>query len=136
MAELQLGWYTVRTPNTTFYSLTERPSTLTIHGSPYNITDDESPSMLLRRQDAFEGVWHTQLDFEPSAARESAGTAVWWSKWAFASVERKLYKVLRHPILPDGSSVQFAVSVTMLSRERSFSNIPCWRMMMFTYVLG
>jgi hypothetical protein len=66
--------------------LTEKPSTLTIHGSPYYITDDESPSMLLRRQDAFEGVWHTQLDFEPSIAGEEAGTTVWWSKWAFASV--------------------------------------------------
>lgn len=84
--DLQLGWYTVRTPNTDFYSLTERPSALTIHGSPYYFTDDESPSMLLRRQDAFEGVWQTELDFAPSAAGEEAGTTVWWSKWAFASV--------------------------------------------------
>ncbi|KAJ9099309.1 hypothetical protein QFC21_004190 [Naganishia friedmannii] len=84
--DLELGWYTVRTPNTSFYTFTEKPSTLTIHGSPYSITDDESPSMLLRRQDTFEGVWHTQLDFEPSIAGEEAGTTVWWSKWAFASV--------------------------------------------------
>lgn len=84
--DLQLGWYTVRTPNTSFYTFTDKPSTLTIHGSPYYITDDESPSMLLRRQDTFEGVWHTQLDFEPSIAGEEAGTTVWWSKWAFASV--------------------------------------------------
>lgn len=92
--------------------------------------------MLLRRQDAFEGVWQTQLDFEPSAARESAGTAVWWSKWAFASVERESYgspgiKFSLTRLLP-----QCVASEMMSLKGKSCSNIPCWRTMMFTYVLG
>lgn len=82
---LSLGWYTVRTPIKPFHSLSPS-SGLTIYPSPYSITDDESPSMLLRRQDAFVGTWETIVDFTPGRPGEEAGTVVWWSKWAFSSV--------------------------------------------------
>jgi hypothetical protein len=42
--------------------------------------------MLLQKQTAFEGVWEVTLDYRPCASGHEAGTTVWWSKWAFASV--------------------------------------------------
>ena len=62
--------------------------------------------MLLRRQDAFVGVWETIVDFTPGQEGEEAGTAVWWSKWAFSSVGVRGRKegreiVFKYPTLED-----------------------------------
>jgi beta-xylosidase len=42
--------------------------------------------MLLTRQQSFEAKWELDLNFNPVHVDEEAGTAVWWSKWNFASL--------------------------------------------------
>lgn len=42
--------------------------------------------MLLQRQTAFDGRWEVDIDYLPSLRGHEAGTAVWWSKWAYASL--------------------------------------------------
>jgi len=71
--------------------------------------------MLLRRQDAFVGVWETVVDFVPGQEGEEAGTVVWWSKWAFSSVGVRGRKegreiVFKYPTLED-DKIKVSVSV-------------------------
>lgn len=81
------GWYRLRTPVTAHdHSLTDRPGSLTLYGGPYHIRVDESPTLFLRKQTSFEGVWSVRLDYPELEIGHEAGTAVWWSKWAFASI--------------------------------------------------
>lgn len=83
---LQKGWYHLRTPQKQDYSLAARPSYLALYGGPVGIRSWESPTMLLRKQTAFEGVWTTELEFEPSRQGEEAGTLVWRNEYAFGAV--------------------------------------------------
>jgi beta-xylosidase len=84
---LDLGWYNVRVPLHSFcYSTTERPGYLAIRGSPVTIVEEHSPSMLLQKQTSFNVDWETQVEFAPTKPGQEAGTAVWISKSAHASV--------------------------------------------------
>ncbi|KAH7346824.1 hypothetical protein BKA65DRAFT_537416 [Rhexocercosporidium sp. MPI-PUGE-AT-0058] len=65
---LELGWYEKNTPLKKGWSLTERPGWLTIHGGCYDLKSPEAPTMLLRRQTAFEQVFSVVLDFKPKKA--------------------------------------------------------------------
>lgn len=42
--------------------------------------------MILKKQTHLTGVWTAELDFDPSTENEEAGTAVFWSCFAYASV--------------------------------------------------
>jgi hypothetical protein len=128
---LPLGWYTVRTPIKPFHSLSAS-SGLTIYPSPYSITDDESPSMLFRRQDAFVGTWETIVDFTPGRPGEEAGTVVWWSKWAFSSIgvrgiEGGREVVFKFPTLED-DKIQVSEDASIVSEvddRVTCTDIPC-----------
>jgi hypothetical protein len=78
------GWYHLRTPVRPDYDLTTRPGTLGILGGPYGLDEDESLSMVLRKQTTFHGVWRVTINFDPHDQGQGAGVAVWWSKWAHA----------------------------------------------------
>ena len=84
------------------YDLTSRPGSLALHGGPYGITQDECPTMLLQKQPSFDAVWRCTIDFDPKT-RHEAGTALWWSKYAYASIgirpsgDRKREVILRRP---------------------------------------
>jgi beta-xylosidase len=84
--ELQLGWYTLRTPLKKEYSFTEKPGFLSIYGSAHRIDGSESPSMLLQKQTEFSADWRVKVHFAPSEAGHEAGTAIWWSQFAYASI--------------------------------------------------
>ncbi|KAL6233334.1 glycosyl hydrolase [Aspergillus navahoensis] len=84
--DLQLGWYHLRTPLKREYSLTDNPGSLSLYGSAYRITDAECPSMLLQKQPAVSVDWRVGLRFAPENALEEAGTAIWWSQFAYASI--------------------------------------------------
>lgn len=84
---LQLGWYHLRTPLKKDYSLSERPGSLSLYGNAYRIDDFECPSMLLRKQTGFSGDWRVKFSFAPKEAGHEAGTAIWWSQFAYASIE-------------------------------------------------
>ncbi|ORX37512.1 glycosyl hydrolase [Kockovaella imperatae] len=75
------GWYQMRTPQCKFYSLTDRPGSIAIHGNGYTLENDESPAILLTKQLSFKAVFELDLDFAPENAGEEAGVAIWYSKW-------------------------------------------------------
>ncbi|KAH6716512.1 beta-xylosidase [Leptodontidium sp. MPI-SDFR-AT-0119] len=84
--ELEVGWYEKNTPLKKCWSLTERASWLTIHGGSYDLKSPEAPTMLLRRQTAFEQVFSVVLDFKPKKVGYEAGLVLWWDMHSFASV--------------------------------------------------
>jgi beta-xylosidase len=85
-ATLQLGWYHLRTPLKKDYSVSARRGSLTLYGNAYRIDGSECPSMLLQKQIGFSGEWKINLDFAPTEAGHEAGTAIWWSQFAHASI--------------------------------------------------
>jgi len=84
--DLALGWYHVRTPLKKEYSLTARPSFLTLMGNPFDLRCSESPCLVLQKQVRFSLDWKTELDFEPQRLGHEAGTTIWWSQFAHASI--------------------------------------------------
>lgn len=97
---LQLGWYHLRTPLKKDYSLTDRPGSLSLYGNAYRIDDSECPSMLLQKQTGFSGEWRVKFQFAPIEAGHEAGTAIWWSQFAYASIG------LRKPFDEDKSELE------------------------------
>lgn len=85
-AQLELGWYHLRTPLKKEYSLKDNPASLSLYGGAYRIFDSECPSMLLRKQAHFSVDWRVGLRFSPENINEEAGTAIWWSQFAYASI--------------------------------------------------
>lgn len=84
--QLQLGWYHLRTPLKKDYSLEDNPGSLSLYGCAHRIYDSECPSMLLRKQTEFSVDWRVALRFSPENVNEEAGTAIWWSQFAYASI--------------------------------------------------
>ena len=77
-SELSIGWYTVRTPYKTQYSLSARPGYLRIYGNFINLTEVASPAVYLRKQTDFNATWSTNLEFYPSTQDVGeAGTVLW-----------------------------------------------------------
>lgn len=83
---LQKGWYQLRVPLRQTYSLTEKPGHLALRGSPRRIDVEHSPTMFLRKQTSFDLDWLTILEFSPRVPGEEAGTVVWVSQHAYASL--------------------------------------------------
>jgi hypothetical protein len=78
--------------------------------------------MFLQKQTAFTGRWEVTIDYQVPQEGHEAGTAVWWSKYAYASLAIKggedgqRYLVFRSPD-PDSDSQEannFLVSQTLL----------------------
>ncbi|KAJ0426194.1 putative glycosyl hydrolase [Aspergillus carlsbadensis] len=84
--ELQLGWYHLRTPLKREYSLSENPGNLSLYGNAYRVYDSECPSILLQKQMELSVDWRVGLRFSPENPLEEAGTAIWWSQFAYASI--------------------------------------------------
>lgn len=84
--ELSLGWYHLRTPLKQQYSLSKRNGYLSLYGNAYTLWDSESPCMVLQKQQRHSVNWRTQLEFKPSQLGHEAGTAIWWSQFAYASI--------------------------------------------------
>ncbi|GFZ46640.1 hypothetical protein JCM24511_03860 [Saitozyma sp. JCM 24511] len=93
--------------------------TLTLYGNAYTILDDECPSMLLRKQTSLSGTWSTLLDFNPTTTVEEAGTAVFWSKWAFMALLVRLGKDRRKEVVlrwtdPEGDDLKVSLILLIL----------------------
>lgn len=57
-----------------------------MHGGCYDLQTPEAPTMLLRRQTAFEQIFSVVLDFQPKKTGYEAGLVSWWDMHSFASV--------------------------------------------------
>jgi beta-xylosidase len=76
--ELSIGWYTVRTPYKTQYSLSARHGYLRIYGNFINLTEVASPAVYLRKQTDFNATWSTSLEYYPSEQDVGEAGVVLW----------------------------------------------------------
>ena len=79
-------WYQMRTPQYQFWSLTDRPGSIVLHGNGVKLDVDESPAILLTRQLSFKATFDLDLEFNPKVEGEEAGLAIWYSKWNHARI--------------------------------------------------
>jgi len=70
---LPLYWNFLRNPHAKDWSLTEKPGTLTLHGSAVTLNDVASPAFIGRRQQHFDCVVSTTINFDPAKENEEAG---------------------------------------------------------------
>ncbi|KAH8645440.1 glycosyl hydrolase [Xylariales sp. PMI_506] len=111
---LALGWYRVRTPLKRDYSLSLRPGYLALYGGGHRIQDAECPSMVLQKQTELSMDWQTQLEFTPTEPLHEAGTVIWWSQHAYASIGLRKADVSGYEIVYKGFSMEtgnFVVSI-------------------------
>jgi hypothetical protein len=85
------SFYTLRTPQKPFYSLTAREGYLKIYGNGFKIGDRDTPALLLRKQAAYTETFEVVLDdFTPrspsvggvgteNGGREEAGATILYS---------------------------------------------------------
>ncbi len=79
--ELEIGWYSIRTPYKQEYSLHERPGYLRIWGNAYNLTQVATPTVYLQKQVSLSTVWSTSLEFYPKGlSTTEAGVVLWISE--------------------------------------------------------
>lgn len=67
------GFYFLRTPYKTFYSLTSRPGYLRLSGNSYTLGDRDNPALLLHKQTSYTETFETQLEFQPTTNFTEAG---------------------------------------------------------------
>ena len=73
---LALQWNHLRNPVESEYSLIERPGFLRLYGSDVNMSNQDSPAFVGRRQTDFNCVASTLVEFEPNSENEEAGLVV------------------------------------------------------------
>jgi alpha-N-arabinofuranosidase len=73
---LALQWNYLRNPYEGNYSLTQRPGFLRLYGSDVNMSNQDSPTFVGRRQTDFNCVASTLVYFEPNDENEEAGLVV------------------------------------------------------------
>jgi alpha-N-arabinofuranosidase len=63
----------LRNPRAEDWSLTEKPGTVTLHGSAVTLNDVDSPAFIGRRQQHANCAVSTTVDFDPTQENEEAG---------------------------------------------------------------
>ncbi len=71
--QLGLEWMTLRTPGTDLYSLSENPGYLTLKCSDVAATEKKTPAFICRRMQHHKFECTTQMLFDPSDDKSSAG---------------------------------------------------------------
>lgn len=88
--ELDFKWNILRSPEEEFYSLTERPGHLSLKLRPEKITELNTPSCVVRRQQHIDFAASTMMEFTPSNDNEVAGLVLMQSeKYNFSFVSKK-----------------------------------------------
>ncbi|KAI5460362.1 glycosyl hydrolase [Mariannaea sp. PMI_226] len=83
---LELGWYQKNTPLKQSYSLAEKPGSLRLYGTCYDLSSPESPAMLLRKQTSYNQTFHATMEFSPRKAGYEAGVVIWWNQYSYAAI--------------------------------------------------
>ncbi len=71
--KLKFNWIFIRTPQETWYSLTDEPGTLKMQLRPETCSGRSNPSFIGHRQQHHKGSVATKLTFSPADANEKAG---------------------------------------------------------------
>lgn len=77
---LDFSWNFLRNPMNDSWSLTDRPSCLTLYGSSFSLNDVDSPAFVARRQQHFDCKVSTSLEFSPKEDGEEAGLTVFMNE--------------------------------------------------------
>ncbi|PFH49178.1 glycoside hydrolase family 43 protein [Amanita thiersii Skay4041] len=75
---LDASFYFIRTPYKSFYSLTERPAYLRLHGNSYAPGDRDNAALILRKQTSYAEWFETKLDFHPRDNLTEAGISIFY----------------------------------------------------------
>lgn len=73
-------WNFYRNPLVDSWSLTEKPGSLTLYGQPCTLNDTKSPAFVGRRQQHFNCVVSTLMEFSPHQDGEEAGLTVFMNE--------------------------------------------------------
>jgi xylan 1,4-beta-xylosidase len=73
-------WNFYRNPHENSWSLTEKPGTLTLYGQPCTLNETNSPAFVGRRQQHFNCVVSTLMEFSPNQEGEEAGLTVFMNE--------------------------------------------------------
>jgi alpha-N-arabinofuranosidase len=79
-SKLPLYWLFLRTPRTTWYSLSEPAGSLTLNLRPETLSGKDNPSFVARRQQHITGSGSTKMEFTPASANEFAGMVAFQSE--------------------------------------------------------
>ena len=130
---LDLHWNYVRNPDSSNYSLTDRPGFLRLKGSAVTMSDQDAPTFIGRRQVDLTCEVSTLLDFNPQSDNEEAGLVIRQndrhhyeigvtkkdgSRTAFLRqvVNAEIIEGVQHVEIPDGP-VKLTVKAEPLSYE-------------------
>jgi len=104
---LGLNWFSLRTPATDLYSLTENPGYLTLRCANVNTTEDKTPAFVCRRMQHHQFECTTIMYFEPSNEEEAAGVLLYKDEthqyFLSASKSDKYRKISLNKISSSGS---------------------------------
>lgn len=103
------------TPLKQSYSLTDRPGHLRLYGNCYDLPSPEAPSMLLRKQTAYDQTFAARMEFTPSEPGYEAGMVLWWSQYAYSTIGITLVE------LHGGQRVQTVVNRTPTGQAGVFN---------------
>jgi len=82
-SKLHGSWILLRTPQEQWYSLSEKPGTLSIKLRPEMCNGAGNPSFIARRQQHSQGYGMTSLEFSPQSDNEKAGLAIFQDETHF-----------------------------------------------------
>ena len=74
--QLDINWYFLRTPQTQFWDLHEKPGYLKLTGMPVRMGDWSSPALICRRQKDFDFNLIARMFFHPLHENDEAGLLV------------------------------------------------------------
>ncbi len=89
---LNLAWNMIRTPQDSFFSLTEKESCIRLYGKPHQLSECENPSFIGRRQQHLSFRATTKFTLQSSIDGDQAGMALFYSQdnhFRFEIVEDK-----------------------------------------------
>ncbi len=76
--ELRLCWNFLRNPQPGSWSLNERKGSLTLHGNTATLDDIAAPAFVGHRQEHWDVLVRTRMDFEPAADGDEAGLSMFY----------------------------------------------------------
>ncbi|WP_224995744.1 glycoside hydrolase family 43 protein [Cesiribacter sp. SM1] len=126
---LPLHWSFARTPRTQWYSLAEPAGSLTVALRPETLSGTRNPSFVARRQQHWTGSASTKMQFNPAAANEFAGMALFQGEqnyYAFGKTLNaagepvvQLLKSIKAPAAGGDGATEVVAEQKLSPRERN-----------------
>jgi len=92
--KLSFEWNFFRHLKSDFWSLSEKPGWLTLYGQDITLNDNQSPTLVARRQQHFNCKISTLLEFSPKQNGEEAGLTVFMNEKFHYEIIKKNSKII------------------------------------------